>query len=116
MSVARRAETVMAPGASSASAAGSVAVPGVKSTANARRRTAALSRFGPLLLIAVLVVFWEAGVRVFNVPNFLLPAPSEIVSLSIRDWPLLQMHTLVTLKVIVTGYWRRRRSRWRSRR
>jgi NitT/TauT family transport system permease protein len=104
MSVARRAETVMAPGAPSASVAGSIAAPGVKSTADARRRAAPLSRFGPLLLIAVLVAFWEAGVKVFDVPNFLLPAPSEIVSLSIRDWPLLQMHTLVTLKVIVTGY------------
>lgn len=42
--------------------------------------------------------------RLLDVPRFLLPAPTEIVSLSIREWPLLQMHTLVTLNAIVTGY------------
>ncbi|MCL2430313.1 MAG: ABC transporter permease, partial [Alphaproteobacteria bacterium] len=59
---------------------------------------------GPILLLAILIVIWEGSVRLLGVPNFLLPAPSEILSLSIREWPLLRMHTLVTLNVIVTGY------------
>lgn len=59
---------------------------------------------GPALLLVVLVAIWEAAVRLLKVPTFLLPAPTEILSLSIREWPLLRMHTLVTLNVIVTGY------------
>jgi len=71
----------------------------------ARRRLPALPDWtGSVLVIAAVVVLWEAGVRLLNVPNFLLPAPSEIASLSLREWPLLRMHTLVTLNVIVTGY------------
>jgi NitT/TauT family transport system permease protein len=95
MSVVRQAEQGMAPDMSSAPA---------ETAVGTRKWTFPLPQFRPLLLIIALVAFWEAAVRLFNVPNFLLPAPSEIISLSIRDWPLLQMHTLVTLKVIVTGY------------
>lgn len=96
MSVVKQAENGMAAGAPSAPATASVL---------ARKWSSlSLSQWGPVLLMAALVAFWEVAVRLLNVPPFLLPAPSEIASLSIREWPLLQMHTLVTLNVIVTGY------------
>ena len=38
-----------------------------------------IERVGPILLIAVLVVLWEILTRAFEVPNFLLPAPSLFV-------------------------------------
>jgi NitT/TauT family transport system permease protein len=63
-----------------------------------------LERFSSLLLIVVLLVLWEAGVRFFDVPRFLLPTPSEIVRLAIDEWPLIQMHSIATIWAILTGY------------
>jgi len=63
-----------------------------------------LERWSSLALIVVLLVLWEAGVRFFDVPRFLLPTPSEIVRLAIDEWPLIQMHSLATIWAILTGY------------
>ena len=69
-----------------------------------RSRRFGPERASPVLLVAALVVLWEILVRVLDVPRFLLPAPSEIVALAIAEWPLIQMHTLVTIWSITTGY------------
>lgn len=63
-----------------------------------------LERWSSLVLIVVLLVLWEAGVRFFDVPRFLLPTPSEIVRLAIDEWPLIQMHSIATIWAILTGY------------
>ena len=54
-------------------------------------------RFGPWLLTALLIGFWEFAVRFFEVPTFLLPTPSQIVALMYKEWPLLQMHGTATV-------------------
>jgi NitT/TauT family transport system permease protein len=56
------------------------------------------------LLILALLGIWEGCVRAFHVPNFLLPAPTEIARLAVNEWPLLQMHSLYTLWSITIGY------------
>ena len=57
----------------------------------------------PLLYLALLVV-WEAGVRIFNVPGWMLPAPSAIVAAA-QDWaPDLVQHSVVTLGEAVIGF------------
>jgi ABC-type nitrate/sulfonate/bicarbonate transport system permease component len=61
-------------------------------------------RAGPLLLVAVLIVLWEGLTRAFEVPNFLLPTPSDIARLMVAEWPLIQMHSLATLWAIASGY------------
>jgi len=66
------------------------------------RRT--IERAGPVLLIALLVVLWEILTRAFDVPKFLLPAPTDIARLMIDEWPLIQMHGLATIGSIVSGY------------
>lgn len=63
-----------------------------------------LERWSSLLLIVVLIVVWEAAVRFFDVPRFLLPTPSEIVRLAIDEWSLIQMHSIATIWAILTGY------------
>jgi NitT/TauT family transport system permease protein len=76
-------------------------------TENARRYGGALrlaETASPLLLIVALVAIWEACVRVFDVPRFLLPAPSEIAQLSYLEWPLIQMHSLHTIGSVLAGY------------
>jgi NitT/TauT family transport system permease protein len=63
-----------------------------------------IERVGPILLIAVLVVLWEILTRAFEVPNFLLPAPTDVARLMVAEWPLIQMHSVATIGSIFSGY------------
>lgn len=63
-----------------------------------------IERISPGLLVVLLLATWEAAVRLLEVPRFLLPAPSEIIALSIDEWPLIEMHSLSTIVSIGTGY------------
>jgi NitT/TauT family transport system permease protein len=57
----------------------------------------------PGIYLAMLIV-WEASVRIFNLPAWVLPAPSAIVSAS-RDWaPELLFNSFVTLRETVVGF------------
>ena len=38
-----------------------------------------LQRFSPLILLAAILLLWEAIVRLFAIPEFIFPAPSQIV-------------------------------------
>ena len=63
-----------------------------------------IERISPALLIALLIVTWEAAVRLLDVPRFLLPAPSEIARLVVAEWPLIQMHARPPSAASLTGY------------
>jgi NitT/TauT family transport system permease protein len=63
-----------------------------------------IERVSPILLIVVLVILWQVLTRAFEVPNFLLPAPTDVVRLMIAEWPLIQMHSLVSIGSILSGY------------
>lgn len=63
-----------------------------------------IDRFGSLLLVIFLVAFWEFAVRFFEIPRFVLPTPSEIVTLMLSEWQLLQMHATATIISILVGY------------
>ena len=63
-----------------------------------------LEKWSSVLLMIALLVIWEASVRLFEIPAFLLPAPSQIAELMIEEWPLIQMHSLATIWAILTGY------------
>ncbi len=63
-----------------------------------------LEKWSSLLLMICLLVIWEASVRYFEIPAFLLPAPSQIAELMVEEWPLIQMHSLATIWAILTGY------------
>jgi NitT/TauT family transport system permease protein len=55
-----------------------------------------------LLPVGVLVgslALWEALVRAFAIPPYVLPAPSLIASTLVTDWPLLFASLLVTLRI-----------------
>ena len=47
------------------------------------------------LVLAFLL--WEAGVRLFRVPPFILPAPSDVIVEAVSTANILAHHTLVTL-------------------
>jgi NitT/TauT family transport system permease protein len=52
----------------------------------------------------VIFVAWEAGVRLGNVPAYLLPPPSAIVMRIVDDFRLIAMHTLVTMVEVLVGF------------
>lgn len=57
----------------------------------------------PLIYLA-LVIIWEAGVRFFNVPGWVLPAPSAI-ALTARDWaPELAYNGYITFRETIVGF------------
>jgi NitT/TauT family transport system permease protein len=63
-----------------------------------------MERWSPAILIVVLLAVWETCVRVFDVPRFLLPTPSEIARLMVDEWSLVQMHSISTIWSVATGY------------
>ncbi len=52
----------------------------------------------------MLGVAWEVGARVFALPAYLVPKPSEIWSEMVNNHAMLARHTLATLRTIVLGF------------
>jgi NitT/TauT family transport system permease protein len=63
-----------------------------------------VKEYGLAAMITVfLLLLWEIGVREFDVPEFLLPAPSKIFTTLLRVYPLILPHVWVTLLEAVVG-------------
>jgi len=60
----------------------------------------------PLLAFIVLVALWDAAIRVFKVPNFILPTPYSVLEALQRGYVegLFWKHFLFTLQSMVFGY------------
>jgi NitT/TauT family transport system permease protein len=64
------------------------------------RRT--LNKFSPWISTISFFLLWEIGCRLFKVPVFILPAPSDALSALIEFWPGIwhnAQHTLITTLV-----------------
>jgi NitT/TauT family transport system permease protein len=57
-----------------------------------------------LAFLALLIVAWEAYVVIFKVNDFILPAPSKVLAVTIRLFPLLMAHTWTTTYEILLGF------------
>lgn len=57
----------------------------------------------PAGVIIVLVLLWEALVRLTHTPLYVLPAPSKVISAFINELPILWGHALVTLAETFLG-------------
>lgn len=63
------------------------------------------NRAAPLLLCVAIVVVWEVGCRVFEVPTFLLPSPSAIVAgAAEQEASTWAKHIWATIRVALIGY------------
>jgi NitT/TauT family transport system permease protein len=75
-----------------------------------RRRAERASRarlsavLAPTGVVIAMLVLWEAGTRVFDVPAFLLPAPTAVVAAMAKHASLLTVATWVTTVEIVLGF------------
>jgi NitT/TauT family transport system permease protein len=62
------------------------------------------SAAAPVLGFVGVVLLWEVGVRIFQVPSFLLPTPSEIARESWAVRGQLATNTLATLRTVALGF------------
>jgi NitT/TauT family transport system permease protein len=58
----------------------------------------------PTMAVPLLVLAWEAVVRVFDVPLFVIPAPSEVMRASWLGRGQLPFHTLITFYETLAGF------------
>jgi NitT/TauT family transport system permease protein len=58
----------------------------------------------PLVVVVVFALTWEVSVRLFRIPQFLLPAPSVIYAETVATGPTMLKHTLSTLYTVLMGF------------
>ena len=58
----------------------------------------------PMLTFLLLLVIWEAAVVAFDIPQVILPRPTEIAAQMVRFYPVIAQATLVTLWETVAGF------------
>ena len=63
-----------------------------------------LSSGAAALALIVFIVLWQAWVRLFDVPIYLVPAPTDIGASLIKHWASLLKHTQVTLWETLAGF------------
>lgn len=76
----------------------------IEAMAAAARRRRRLQAWLPWLIIVGTLVVWEAGVRAFAIPPFILPAPSAIAESMIRWWQPLLDNSAQTLMTTLVGF------------
>jgi NitT/TauT family transport system permease protein len=60
--------------------------------------------FSPILVVLVLLGLWEALVHLWQVPTFVLPAPSAIGQALVDDFSSLLFSALMTLRISLTAF------------
>lgn len=58
----------------------------------------------PVATFTVLLLAWQFLVRLFGVPEYILPVPSEFLAKLVESRALIWQHTLVTANEIVLGF------------
>ncbi len=58
----------------------------------------------PIATAIGLILIWQFGVRIFGVPEYIAPAPSDVAAEFVREFPLLVRNFWPTLYESVTGF------------
>ncbi|HSQ89754.1 ABC transporter permease [Romboutsia sp.] len=58
----------------------------------------------PIVTFLVLLIIWEVIVKVQNVPQYILPAPTDILKVFYKDYLNLYVNTLTTLNEATIGF------------
>ena len=62
-----------------------------------------LFQAAPVLVVAVLLVFWEAVVQIAQIPLYVLPAPSDMLKTFVTECPVLAGHAGITVMEAFVG-------------
>jgi NitT/TauT family transport system permease protein len=57
-----------------------------------------------LAVLALVALIWDAAVRVFELPAYILPAPLDVLRVIVESAPMLVVHGWETLKACVIGF------------
>ncbi|MEN5253377.1 ABC transporter permease [Alcaligenes aquatilis] len=58
----------------------------------------------PAITLIAVVILWELASRLFDIPEYLVPAPSRIWADSMQMKEAMLMHTLVSTRTIMLGF------------
>lgn len=58
----------------------------------------------PFATIATSLLLWQAASRIFEIPAYILPAPTDVLSVGLEHWRYLLWHSAVTTGEILTGF------------
>lgn len=58
----------------------------------------------PILTFLFILVVWQICVATYDIPQYILPAPTEIIEVFIKDYKNLYEHTLITLNEATLGF------------
>lgn len=63
-----------------------------------------LNLLTPVGTILAILLVWSAAVAMFHIPEYLLPAPQDVLLRLIKEWPILLKHSGYTLFSVLTGF------------
>ena len=58
----------------------------------------------PFWLIIVLIIGWDLCIRLFKIPQYLIPTPWQVVQQLFKEWPMLWREALHTLYATLGGF------------
>jgi NitT/TauT family transport system permease protein len=73
--------------------------PAAQAAERARKREAAGRLLLPLFIVTVLLLGWEAVVRINGIPHYILPAPSLVLQTLLKNWSNLAPALWFTVKL-----------------
>jgi NitT/TauT family transport system permease protein len=68
------------------------------------RRERAFNILLPFIAVIAVLILWSAGVGVFEIPDYLLPAPQDVIRRIARDWYVLARNATYTLQSVLSGF------------
>ena len=54
----------------------------------------------PIIALGAAIGLWELVVKIDDIPPYILPAPSAVITTLIKDWGTLSISLLVTLRTM----------------
>jgi NitT/TauT family transport system permease protein len=58
----------------------------------------------PIVVLALGLLIWDAAVRYWQIPPYVLPSPSLVLQTLVTDWSVLSQSLLVTLTTTLEGF------------
>ena len=58
----------------------------------------------PVATAALVLIAWEVVVRAYKIPSVIMPPPSEVWQVLVRNLPLLLEHAIPTVSETVAGF------------
>jgi NitT/TauT family transport system permease protein len=58
----------------------------------------------PVIAVVIALIVWALSVRLFGIPDYLLPAPQDIVLRLIKEWNVLLAQGAYTLMSVLIGF------------